>query len=253
MKKRMLVLGLFLCFLGLPGCTSSKWLSMTEKQDRYECRFTNEKICIDGRLDEEIWQKAPKLDFFIPKNGHHPISPTEARIAWDKDYLYVGFKAYDKDIWSYLTSRDAVTCQEDVLEIFFKTNPAMAPYFNFEINALGTVYDAYNLQRGAGGMDHHRWSRWNCDRLKVAVIVQGEINNPDAADDYWQMEVAIPLAELLTLQGKIPQSGDRWLFHLARYDYSIFLPEGIELTSCTELTEANFHRYEDWMTLEFIR
>ena len=219
----------------------------------YLCRYAPEPINVDGELNEPAWQKAAVLDFFIPVTGAKPESRTEGRVMWDRNYLYVGFKAYDKDIWGYYTERDSQTCNEDVLEVFLKTDVNQEPYYNFEINALGTVYDAFNIKRGAGGEDHHRWSRWNCRGLKVAVKIQGTLNNREDVDEYWQMEAAIPFAALTTMKNRAPAENDVWLFHLSRYDYSVYLPKGVELSSCARLTEVDFHRYEDWLKLQFVR
>ena len=220
------------------------------KENSYRCPFISEPIKIDGLLDEPAWQHAKPLSFIVPVTFENAASETEARLLWDREYLYVSFKAYDKDIWSYYTQRDDSTCQEDVLEVFFKTDPQEEPYYNFEINALGTVYDAYNLRRQTAG-DDHRWSKWDCEGLKVGVHIEGTLNNLEDEDEYWQLEVAIPFADLPSLKGRIPEPGDEWLFHLARYDYSVYLPEGVELSSCARLSEVNFHRYEDWLTLRF--
>ena len=220
------------------------------KASPYRCPFISEPMKIDGLLNEPAWQRAKPLSFMVPVTFQNVVSETEARLLWDREYLYVGFKAYDKDIWSTYTERDDPTCQEDVLEVFFKTDPQKEPYYNFEINALGTVYDAYNLRRQLAG-GGRRWSQWNCEGLKVGVHIEGTLNNPEDEDEYWQLEVAIPFAGLPGLKGNIPKPGDEWLFHLARYDYSVYLPEGVELSSCARLSEVQFHRYEDWLTLRF--
>ena len=224
---------------------------MKFSRKEYRCLYTREKIKVDGSLDESSWKKAETLNFVIPVTHRKPLSKTEAKLLWDKDYLYVAFKAMDKDIWSYYTKRDEPTCQEDVLEIFFKPDSEKEPYYNFEINALGTVYDAFNLKRGAGGEDHHRWSRWNCKGLKIGIKIKGTLNNPKDRDEYWQLEVAIPFTGLPTLKGKTPKNDDTWLFHLSRYDYSVYLPEGVELSSCAPLIRVDFHRHEDWIRLKF--
>jgi len=173
-------------------------MRQAKKEQIYQCHYTGEKIKIDGNLTETAWQKAQVLDFFVPVTNKPVISKTEGRILWDKKYLYVGFKAYDKDIWGYLTKHDSQTCQEDVLEIFFKPDPKAEPYYNFEINALGTVYDAFSMNRRAGGGDHHRWRSWNCKGLKVGIKIKGTLNDYTDLDEYWQMEVAIPFASLPT-------------------------------------------------------
>lgn len=224
-----------------------------ESPKEYRCRHISRAIEIDGSLSDPRWQDAAPVKFMIPVTHGEPLSKTDARLLWDDEHLYVGFKAFDQDIYSYFTERNSPTCHEDVLEVFIKTDPAQEPYFNFEINALNTVYDAFNIKRGAGGPDHHRWSRWNCPGLRSAVVIEGTLNDPQVVDKYWQLEVAIPFAGLPTLEGRAPRPGDRWSFHLARYDYSVHLPEGVELSSCAPITEVDFHRYEDWIPLRFVK
>ena len=92
---------------------------------------------------------------------------------------------------------------------------------------------------------------WDCEGMKVKIFIKGELNNPEVIDEYWQMEVAIPFAELPTLKGNSPKAGDAWSFHLARYDYSIHLPNGVEHSSCVHLTKLDFHHYADWVPLVF--
>ena len=228
---------------------------MVPKKEPYACVFTPEPIKIDGFLNEPVWEKAKVLNFTLPVIFKEPISKTEGRILYDNKYLYVGIKAYDQDIWSYYKERDSNTCLEDVLEVFIKPDPVAHPdgpdpYYNFEINALGTVLDAFNVKRGAAG-NYTRWSSWNCDGLKIAIQIKGTLNDWRDKDEYWTLEAAIPFAELPSLAGKSPQKGDAWLFHLARYDYSVYLPKGRELTSCAPLSKVDFHLYEDWPKLRF--
>jgi hypothetical protein len=225
--------------------------SNTNPTAEYICNYTPTPITIDGSLTDPAWAGGNFIPFHLPCSDEEPLSKTEARMLWDDNYLYVGFKAYDQDIWGYLTERNDTTCSEDVLEIFFKTHPDKDPYFNFEINALGTIYDAYNLKRHAGGEDHHRWKRWDIEGIKTGIFIKGELNNPDVIDEYWQLEVAIPFAGLPTMAGKAPNPGDTWLFHLARYDYSIHLPNGVETSSTAILSKLDFHHCQDWQPLVF--
>ena len=223
------------------------------EEKAYLCNYADEPIKIDGVLDEPAWKNAEVLHFKIPRSLKEPVSKTEAKILWDDKYLYVSFKAYDKDVWSYKKERDSSTCDDDVLEVFVKPRPDKDPYYNFEINALTTVFDAYNVKRWAGGGRHHRWSRWNCSGLKLAVHVEGTLNNWKDQDKYWRMEVAIPFAELQSIDGKTPAAGDIWLFLLGRYDFSIYLPNGRELSTSADLTQRNFAHYEDWSRLKFVK
>ena len=247
------LLGLFL----LTGCMALKMetnqagkevekKAVTPEKETYRCFFTRDSIKIDGVINEPVWQKAKVLHFFIPVTFKEPIDKTEARLLYDKKYLYVSFKAYDQDIRSLLIERDSSTSLEDCLEVFFKTDPAKDPYFNFEINALGTVKDAINTKSGTV-----QKADWNCQGLKTGIRIHGTLNNSQDKDEFWTMEVAIPFAEVPTLSGQAPRKGDVWLFHLARCDYSVYLPVEPELTSCAFFSRVNFHHYEDWLNLRF--
>ena len=219
-------------------------------QTPYLVHRTPGNITIDGHFKEDAWKKASALNFLVCKTHEKPLGKTEAKILWDKEFLYVGFDALDKDVWSYLTQRDSQTCLEDCLEIFFKTVPTKAPFYNFEINALGTIFDAFSPGKAIAG-GYRRWSKWNCEGIQVAVNIRGTLNDHTDVDEGWGLEVAIPFRSLPSLEGKSPRAGDSWLFHLARYDYSVYLPgDGMEISSTALITGA-FYDYEEWQSLVF--
>src|SRR5688572_3070303 len=54
--------------------------------------FTAERIMLDGVLDEPAWQTAVSVGAFIqkePVEGATPTEPTDVRILYDKDHLYI--------------------------------------------------------------------------------------------------------------------------------------------------------------------
>ena len=71
-----------------------------------------ERITVDGRLDEEVWQRAVPAAEFIqidPANGTPATEPTEVRIVFTKDAIYMGVTCYDSepDKWlGYQRRRD---------------------------------------------------------------------------------------------------------------------------------------------------
>ncbi len=256
MKRRQQCLLISSALALLTGCVGLKATAnklVVSTKEAYYCSFTTDPIRVDGILDEPAWEKAKSIELnnlMWPDTYKKPISKTEARLLYDDNYLYVGFKAYDQDIYSLYTERDSDTCLDDVLEVFFKTDPDKDPYYNFEINALGTVLDGFCGKRGADG-GFRRWRLWNCEGIKIAIGLKGTLNNWEDKDEYWILEVAIPFAELPTLYGQAPKKGDTWLFNLTRYDYSVYLPEGRELMSYAPLSKLDFHHYEDWCKLIF--
>src|SRR4026208_300734 len=54
---------------------------------------------IDGKLDEEVWQKAAVLkDFYQIQPGDNmpPSRPTEVLLGFDSKFIYIAFKATDE-------------------------------------------------------------------------------------------------------------------------------------------------------------
>jgi len=227
-----------------------KAITSYTKENPYPVRRALSPIQIDGNLDEPAWKHASVLEFMVQETHETPLSHTEARVLWDDAHLYVGFKAADKDVWSYLTERDDPTCREDCMEIFFQTSPEKSAYYNFEINALGTIFDAFSPDKNFAG-NYFRWKHWNCENIRVAVNIRGTLNDPTDVDEGWDLEVAIPFRSLPTLNGEPPKPADVWNFHLARYDYSVYLPEdGREITSTAPMT-GPFNNYKEWLPLVF--
>ena len=79
-----------------------------------QTKFISEKIEIDGKLDETIWQSASIAKDFImfePDNGK-PIpenKKTEVKILYDNDAIYIGALLYDENpekILKEITQRD---------------------------------------------------------------------------------------------------------------------------------------------------
>src|SRR5688500_12513458 len=63
-------------------------------------RVANGSIRVDGRLDDEAWQKATPITDFIQKEPVEGAAPTDAmdvRLAYDDDVLYVGARMHSRD------------------------------------------------------------------------------------------------------------------------------------------------------------
>ena len=86
--------------------------------------------------------------------------------------------------------------------------------------------------------------------LKSGVKVYGTLGNWKDTDDKWVLEVAIPFSAFKEVTSP-PKSGDEWSFALCRYDYSVYLEEGRELSSTAKLSKRAFHLWEDYDQLLF--
>src|SRR5262249_3024876 len=108
---------------------------------RYTCYRAAGPIRIDGRLDEPSWQAAPKSAPFVDiVTGEPAWFDTRVALLWDDACLYFGFWAVETEVWGTLTERDSKIYEENDLEVFIGAQDA---YYEFEINALNTVYEVF--------------------------------------------------------------------------------------------------------------
>ncbi len=153
----------------------------------YEIYSVDDSIAVDGLPNELAWQQTPIIDAFsYPWFKDGEKERTEVKMLWDHSYLYVFFTSYDAFISSHLTQRDDPVSRDDCVEVFIAPDTSrIENYFNFEFNAITTILDRSPLLE--------RNSRWNADGIKVASHIAGTLNDSSDVDDYWTMEIAIPL------------------------------------------------------------
>ena len=222
-----------------------------ERIAHYTAHRVSAPLEIDGRLDEESWRHAPRSPRFVDLiSGQPTIHDTRAAVLWDDACLYVGFWVEEPFVQATLTERDSLVWSENDVELFIAGKDA---YYEFEINPLGTIYealfvwdDAYerggfsrapefsrNAQgfkrwNGVGFEAHPRGSRlgffrWDLPGLRAAVSVDGTINDNSDRDRGWTAEIAIPWAGLkLLAQGEgralPPRDGDVWRMDFSRFN-----------------------------------
>jgi hypothetical protein len=107
-----------------------------------------EDVALDGRLDEPFWRRAVPAANFIqqdPQNGRPATEPTEVRIAFDGDNLYMGVTAYDSEPEAWIgwqRRRDEGLGSDDrfmwVIDTFLD---GRSGYF-FEMNPSGLMADS---------------------------------------------------------------------------------------------------------------
>ena len=219
-----------------------------EKIAHYTAQRTADAIQIDGHLDEKSWVAAQRSPRFVDLiYGEPTIHDTRAAVLWDDDYLYIGFWVEEPLVEAKLTKRDSHIYTENDVEVFIAGADA---YYEFEINALGTIYevffiwqDAYETAgysalpqfardkpgvRGFHGVrfKHPRNPRigfWNWDfpGLKTAVQVDGTINNDRDRDHGWTVELAFPwkgMRHLASGRALPPEEGDVWRIDFSRFN-----------------------------------
>jgi len=194
----------------------------------YTCYRTHQPLTIDGHLQEAAWQIAPKSPRFVDMvTGDPGHFDTRAAALWDDQNLYIAFWIEEPFVEAHLTERDSIIFMENDVEVFIDGGDC---YYEFEINALNTVYEVFFIwqdayQRGgkfdvpefdllsrkalsfAGNYDrsgfnfwwgtHPRKARWafvdwDFTGLQSAVQIDGTLNNRAIVDRGWTVELAFP-------------------------------------------------------------
>lgn len=236
-------------YSGLPAAQAQRQAeSESAERARLRCERVKGRIAIDGRADERAWQQAVPIESFtVPWLPRAAATSTSARLLWDDEYLYFAAQMQDADLYADVVERDGQCWLNDVFELFFQPDASKLAYYEFQVNAAGTQLDIFIPSRGSGGFG--RWAKARPFAWETAALLDGTLNDIADKDQGWSVEGRLPWSDFQPTGGR-PAAGDVWRFALCRYDYSIEFSEP-DLTSCAPLSRPDFHRYEDYLELEF--
>jgi len=191
----------------------------------YICNKTAVPPLIDGRGDDAVWQQAERTDMVDVNDlgrTQYPSRPTEVRMLWDDENLYVLYVATDSDAWSTLDNRDDHLWNQEVVELYLDPDGDGTNYAEIEINPLNTIVDLLLTRPWSdGGKGDFGWS----PEYSTAVHVEGTVNDPSDVDQYWSVEIALPWRllgetelDVLGSQTIPPTVGDQWRFNHYRFE-----------------------------------
>ena len=140
---------------------------------------------IDGQLDEALWQTAPVAGNFVQRNpqpGEPASYPTEVRLLYDDQFLYIGARLTDNrdSILQQITERDRFG-NADAFGVLIDA-------FQDGINASGFFVNAAGVQIDRKYSAAEPWGDRNWDAVwesRVRIDATG-----------WTVEMAIPYSAL---------------------------------------------------------
>ena len=195
----------------------------------YTIHNINNPLQIDGVASEIVWDLAEWTDFFIDIEGNKnplPYFDTRVKMLWDDEFIYFYTEMEEEHIWGDLTERDAVIFYNNDFEIFIKPNELQPSYAEFEVNALGTLWDLLLVRpyRRNGPV----FDEWDVNDTQIGIHFNGTLNKPSDKDESWSVEMAIPIKPVMAIdRGSSLEHGDYWRINFSRVQWQHDIENGI--------------------------
>lgn len=188
---------------------------------------------VDGKIEAAEWAGAAATTGFVRLNESALADEqTIVYAGWDDEALYLAYDCLNpgrRDIVARLKDRDSGVFMEDAVDFICRPDPEGFPYYQFIVNAIGTVYDMT--------VD---WTR---------QTPADQSYNPDCTfltsrgPDRWQMECKIPFSQV---GGRAaPRDGERWRVNFCRDG------ETLSRYSSWAYAAGNFHATDNYGELIF--
>ncbi|WP_270229951.1 carbohydrate-binding family 9-like protein [Parabacteroides bouchesdurhonensis] len=195
----------------------------------YVCYKTPAPIHIDGKLSDGEWDAIPWTDDFVDIEGDKqpkPFLQTRAKMAYDDQGMYFAVLMEEPHVWATITKHDAVIFHDNDFEIFLNPSNDTHNYLEYEVNALGTVWDLFLTKPYRD--NPQVLDNWELTGMKSAVYVDGTLNNPKDTDKSWSAEVFIPWSTIYqTMRGKEkPQPGEQIRVNFSRVEWTTEVQDG---------------------------
>lgn len=241
------------------------WSYSQENNDKpspktYIAYFTDQLIEIDGVASEKSWEKVKATENFVDIEGIKiPKYQTSVKMLWNQEYVYFLAKMEEPHVWGNLKQRDTIIFYNNDFEIFIDPDGDTQNYYEFEMNALNTLWDLFLTKPYREGTPV--LNDWDANGLKSAVKINGTLNNPTDIDQGWTLEIAIPFKVFRTsyYDNNIPKdtfwrvnfSRVNWDFQLEQNRYQRKKNKQGKFESeynwvWSPMWVINMHRPEDW-------
>ncbi len=186
---------------------------------------------IDGVLDDAVWAQSGVIFSLQPALGQKRGAdmdrvPTEIRLLWDEQALYIAFRCTDDDIYATGTvTHDGNIYAEDVCEVFVDPKGDGRQWIEIQVNPLNQTLDLISLCVGDAACqpngrlvsttDLFALRGWEATGMHTA---SGRLREDDKVIG-WTVEMSIPASALTQRLGTPTLGAGQMRANLMRYDH----------------------------------
>lgn len=206
-------------------------------------------VNLTSSFNEGAWKDAENLSIALVQERssvHHPI--VNARLLYDSKGIYIRFEVQDRYVRAVQTEYQASVCGDSCVE-FFVQPKNRKDYYNFEMNAIGTLllYNVVDPTRGPKGFaDYSAVPAEKIQGMSIATSLHGVID-PEITDPVdWSLAAFIPFS-VFDLDAEVV-SGDVWRANLYKCADKTSHPHWI---TAYPITYLNYHLPECFQEVVF--
>lgn len=221
--------------------TGSKTLAQVNSNDTIHISHVND-FQIRGDGSHSNWKNCEWIA--IQKRDGSSSYSTRVKMLYSEKGIYTLFECEDNKITATITEDFADLWNEDVFELFLKTDESAPLYFEYELSPLNKELPILvpNFHGNFLGWRpwHYEGERKIQHAVKITKNASGKING-------WTGEFLIPFALLKPLQNVPPKKGMQWRINIYRIDYDEVSPS----EWAWKPVQTNFHDYERFGVVVF--
>ncbi|MCW3785609.1 carbohydrate-binding family 9-like protein [Plebeiibacterium sediminum] len=181
---------------------------------------------IDGINTQNEWDHTPWSSMFVssisgkPENKSHE---TAFKMGIYNDTIYLLAKINEDQIWALDSKRNDEYFKDNFFEILIDCDNDEYDYLNIKTNALGIIKGELNQY------EQNSISNKNIPinqlKIKCATYIQGTVNKPNDTDQYWQLEIGIPVNLKTDDTDNIDKNG-HWKMNFVRSHWPYVVIDG---------------------------
>jgi hypothetical protein len=227
--------------------------------DGIVARYTDERVKIDGRLDDAAWKEATVYRMQLSEDrqaeGRVLREVAAVQVAWDDGHFYLGVHFTDSDITAD-GDKDQMHHYNlgDVCELFLKPEHR-ENYLELYVTPRSKKTSFYiphvnETRSGASSLED-----FDCGLIVAAHVTAGTLNQRGDRDGSWTAEMAMPVKDLERLGEKV-RAGVPWRILVSRYNYSRIFGQGdneIEYSMMLALSRTNYHLVDEYARLHLVK